>query len=186
MCLRRRFLGPLPLLLGACTMVGAPGDPTGPPATAPTPSSGATPTAVVTAELRDAPSTARETSALAAQVVGVALESIGTPYVWGGTGDDGFDCSGLIQYAYAQSGILLPRVSWAQIRAGSAVPPDPRLLREADVLGFSDGRSRATNHVGLYVGGGKFIHSSSSGVRISSLGNRYWRERLVAARRIVD
>ncbi len=116
----------------------------------------------------------------------MALESIGTPYLWGGTGDDGFDCSGLIQYAYAQSGILLPRVSWAQIQAGSSVPPDPRELREGDVLGFSDGRSRATSHVGLYIGGGDFIHSSSSGVQISSLENRYWENRLIAARRIVD
>ena len=172
-----------PALLGACTMVGAPGAPPTPPTTAAGPPPPSRTPAV--AAPRGEPTSELTTSRVAAQVVEVALASIGTPYVWGGTGDDGFDCSGLIQYAYAQSGILLPRVSWAQIRAGSPVSPEPRLLRQGDVLGFTNGGNRSTDHVGLYIGGGDFIHSSSSGVRVSSLDNRYWRERLVAARRIV-
>ncbi len=167
-------------------MVGAPAPrpapPAGPsivaaPSPSPTPASSTSPGAAAAAE---------PTGSVTATVVSVALASIGTPYLWGGTGEDGFDCSGLIQYAYAQSGILLPRVSWAQIQAGSPVPADRGMLREGDVLGFSDGRSRATDHVGLYIGDGDFIHSSSSGVRVSSLENDYWETRLVAARRIVD
>lgn len=129
---------------------------------------------------------ATETEWVTSRVVEIALESIGTPYVWGGTGADGFDCSGLIQYAYAQVGILLPRISRAQIGAGSPVAPDHRLLRPGDVLGFTEDGDGATDHVGLYVGGGDFIHSSSSGVRVSDLSNPYWRQRLVAARRIVE
>ena len=179
-----RLLHHLPSLLlvplGACTMVGGP---TSEPAPAPGPPVVAAP---IPTSSPGPDASDGSAATLTAEVVSVAVESIGTPYVWGGTGDDGFDCSGLIQYAYAQSGILLPRVSWAQIQAGSPVQPDPRRLRQGDVLGFSDGRSRVTEHVGLYIGGGDFIHSSSSGVRISSLESAYWETRLVAARRIVD
>ena len=180
MRLRRHLPIMLLVPLGACTMVGAP-EPA--PARGPAPSVVAAPTPAPRNTAGHAPTPA---TTVTSQVVSVALESIGTPYLWGGTGEDGFDCSGLIQYAYAQSGILLPRVSWAQILAGSPVPADPEMLRQGDVLGFSDGRSRSTDHVGLYIGGGDFIHSSSSGVRVSSLDNRYWETRLVAARRIVD
>lgn len=127
-----------------------------------------------------------ETRRVTSQVVEIALESIGTPYVWGGTGADGFDCSGLIQFAYGQVGILLPRIGRAQIGSGSPIVPEPRNLRPGDVLGFTEDGDSATDHVGLYVGGGEFIHSSSRGVRVSELSNPYWRERLVAARRIVD
>src|SRR5207247_5630612 len=59
----------------------------------------------------------------AGDVVQTAIESLGTPYVWGGTQDNGFDCSGLIQYAYAQHGIRLPRMSRDQARAGADVTP---------------------------------------------------------------
>jgi len=119
-------------------------------------------------------------------VVDVAIDAIGTPYEWGGTSDNGFDCSGLIQYAYGRYGIALPRVSHDQMRTGIAVSPVRQRLREGDVLGFSESRAGRPTHVGLYLGGGRFIHSSSSGVRISSLDNPYWRQSLVAARRIVS
>ena len=174
----------MPMLLGACTMVGAPA-PIGPPEAAPAPRTATAPDG--SARARPAPSAVEEPGSrlVTDQVVEIALESIGTPYVWGGTGANGFDCSGLIQFAYAQVGILLPRISRAQIGSGSPVAADPRLLRPGDVLGFAAGGSRATDHVGLYIGDGEFIHSSSSGVRISALTDPYWRERLVAARRIV-
>lgn len=122
---------------------------------------------------------------ITAGVVEVALASIGTPYEWGGTDANGFDCSGLIQFAYRTFGIELPRVSSAQIQSGSWVELDPDLLRPGDILGFSLNDPDRTSHVGLYVGGHEFIHSSSRGVRISNILNPYWREHLVAARRIV-
>ncbi len=129
-------------------------------------------------------------ASLAARVVNTALDVMGTPYRWGGTDDNGFDCSGLIQYAYAQHGIVLPRVSRDQIRMGIPVEPRLEMLRPGDILGFSVERARVT-HVGLYVGGGQFIHSASGGVKLSSLAatdpdSRWWQERLVAARRILQ
>ena len=72
------------------------------------------------------------------------------------------------------------------LRAGSPVPAERVQLLPGDVLGFSAGGSGRTDHVGLYVGADEFIHSSSSGVRVSSLRNSYWQESLVAARRIVE
>jgi cell wall-associated NlpC family hydrolase len=178
-------LGTTCWLLGACTIVGAPAS-SGPTEVVPPPPFTGAPVGPAPAEPvadTDAPP---ESSRITAQVVQIALESIGTPYVWGGTSADGFDCSGLIQFAYGQVGILLPRISRAQIGSGAPVVPDPRSLRPGDVLGFSDDGDGRTDHVGLYVGGGDFIHSSSSGVRVSGLGNPYWREKLVAARRIVE
>lgn len=128
---------------------------------------------------------------LTASVVETALGVMGTPYQWGGTDDNGFDCSGLIQYAYGQQGIVLPRISRDQMRMGTAVARNVAALRPGDILGFSAERSSQITHVGLYVGDGRFIHSSSSGVKLSSLrsGNgdsRWWRDRWVGARRIVE
>ena len=177
------------MLFGACTMVGAPLPPgpapaspvrfpaSPPPATPP--ATGAVPAPAPVLEA--APASAR----LADEVVRIALDAVGTPYVWGGDGEDGFDCSGLIQFAYGELGIRLPRVSSDQLRAGSPVPADFPLLEPGDVLGFADDPSGAADHVGLYVGDGRFLHSSSTGVRISTLLDLYWRQRLVAARRIV-
>lgn len=128
-------------------------------------------------------------AALAAVIVQTALDVMGTPYSWGGTDANGYDCSGLIQHAYGEHGILLPRVSRDQIRMGTAVEPRLAVLRPGDILGFSVEQAAVT-HVGLYVGDGKFIHSASGGVKLSSLtapdpDSQWWQRRLVAARRII-
>ncbi len=105
----------------------------------------------------------------AATVVQTALEALGTPYIWGGTADNGFDCSGLIQYAYEQHGIRLPRVSRDQARAGGEVTPLIDALRPGDILLFSARPGAGVTHVGMYVGELKFIHSSTRGVKLSRL-----------------
>lgn len=132
-----------------------------------------------------------EAARLTASVVETALAVMGAPYSWGGTDQNGFDCSGLIQYAYGQHGVVLPRISRDQMRMGSAVERRPDTLRPGDVLGFSAERSSRITHVGLYVGDGQFIHSSSTGVKLSRLeasdpDSRWWRDRWVGARRIVE
>jgi cell wall-associated NlpC family hydrolase len=126
----------------------------------------------------------------AGDVVQTAIESLGTPYVWGGTEDNGFDCSGLIQYAYGQHGIRLPRMSRAQAHAGAEVTPVVDALRPGDILLFSARPGAGVTHVGMYVGELKFIHSSSRGVELSRLdpadpAGSYWLDRWVGARRII-
>jgi hypothetical protein len=129
-------------------------------------------------------------SDLAAQVVSTALEAMGTPYRWGGEEGNGYDCSGLIQYAYRIHGITVPRISRDQASSGSVLALEIRRLAPGDILGFSVEGDRIT-HVGLYVGDGRFIHSASGGVRLSSLSDTdpdslWWRRRWAAARRILD
>ena len=134
---------------------------------------------------------ARGSSAeLSASVVRTAIDAMGTPYQWGGTSENGFDCSGLILYAYGQHGIILPRVSRDQMRQGIAVGASVNELRPGDLLGFSV-EGRGVSHIGLYVGDGQFIHSSAQGVVLASLiatdpNSVYWQRRWVAARRIVE
>jgi len=126
-----------------------------------------------------------------ASVVATALGAMGTPYRWGGASENGFDCSGLIYYSYAQQGIELPRRSAEQARAGYEVGRDERQLVAGDILTFaSTGRNGDVTHVGLYIGGGRFIHSAGAGVQVGVLspndaGGRWWYERWVGARRLV-
>ena len=126
----------------------------------------------------------------ASDVVRTALDAIGTPYRWGGTAENGFDCSGLIQYAYGQHGIVLPRTSRDQARAGNEVERALAALAPGDILTFGAEPGGRVSHVGMYVGEGKFIHSSSTGVKLSRLEagdpeGRWWLPRWVGARRVM-
>jgi hypothetical protein len=132
-----------------------------------------------------------EAARVTTSVVETALSVMGTPYAWGGTDENGFDCSGLIQHAYAEHGVILPRISRDQMRMGSVVDRRQEALRPGDLLGFSVEGNSSITHIGLYVGEGQFIHSGSSGVRLSSLtagdgDSRWWQQRWVSARRIVE
>lgn len=127
---------------------------------------------------------------LADSVIQTAAAEMGTAYRLGGTTSEGFDCSGLIQYAYAQHGITLPRTSAEQARAGSPVDRRLEALRAGDILTFSNSGGPVT-HVGLYVGDGRFVHSASRGVQLSALSpddpyGKWWWARWVGARRVVE
>ncbi|MEP6572466.1 MAG: C40 family peptidase [Gemmatimonadota bacterium] len=122
-------------------------------------------------------------------IVRTATDVMGTPYRWGGNDADGFDCSGLIRYAFGQHGITLPRRSAEQALEGDAVGRELGALLPGDILTFSNRPGHIT-HVGLYVGDGKFIHSATGGVRLSTLSaddvyGKWWWKRWVGARRIV-
>lgn len=126
-------------------------------------------------------------------VINTALDEMGQPYVWGGTGDGkgGFDCSGLIYYSYGQHGVRIPRTSRGQATAGVAIRKSLDALVPGDILTFATGRNDAVTHVGLYVGEGRFIHSASKGVRLSRLSaddptGGYWFDHWVGVRRIVE
>jgi cell wall-associated NlpC family hydrolase len=111
-------------------------------------------------------------------VVGVAMSQLGTNYVWGGGSPGGFDCSGLVMWAYAQVGVSLPHSSYAQYGYGVAVSQDQ--LQPGDLV-FFDG----LGHVGIYIGGDQFIEAPHTGafVQISSLSGRMGD--YVGARRIL-
>jgi peptidoglycan DL-endopeptidase CwlO len=105
---------------------------------------------------------------LGARAVALARRELGVRYVWGGESPSGFDCSGLVQYVYARLGVELPRVAADQYRAGRHVPRSA--LRPGDLVFFDN-----LGHVGIYIGGGRFIHAPHSGtvVQIGTLAGWY-------------
>ncbi len=113
-------------------------------------------------------------------VVGIAMQYLGTPYVWGGASPGGFDCSGLAMYVYAQVGVSLPHYTGSQYQMGVAVSRDQ--LQPGDLV-FFDG----LGHEGIYIGGGQFIHAPHTGdvVKISSLSDPWYASTYVGARRIL-
>jgi hypothetical protein len=122
-------------------------------------------------------------------VVQTALDVMGLPYRWGDDGEEGFDCSGLIRYAFGKHGIALPRRSREQAQQGEGIAKNLDSLQAGDILTFST-QGRGISHVGLYVGNGKFIHSARQGVQLSVLSpedvsGRWWYQRWVGARRVV-
>lgn len=109
-----------------------------------------------------------------------ALSLQGIPYVFGGTTRSGFDCSGFTRYVYAASGISLPRTSYAQYNFGT--PVNRGQLQPGDLVFFST-YTKGASHVGIYIGGGRFVHASNSGVRVTSLNENYYATRFLGARR---
>ena len=151
----------------------------------------AAPSAGHVVDLATAEGIGRDKAEVVSGVVETATNAMGTPYQWGGTGPSsgGFDCSGLIQYAYRQHGIQLPRTSADQARVGVAVPKRLDALAPGDILTFSNSGGHVT-HVALYVGDRKIIHSANGGVQMSLLSpndsyGKWWWERWVGARRVV-
>ncbi|MEV0439173.1 NlpC/P60 family protein [Streptomyces spectabilis] len=108
---------------------------------------------------------AKAPNARAARAVSYAYKALGSPYVWGATGPNAFDCSGLTQAAYRAAGVSLPRTTYAQIDAGRRVGRSE--LQPGDLVFFYSGIS----HVGLYVGDGQMIHAPnpSAPVRLAPI-----------------
>lgn len=107
-------------------------------------------------------------------IVNTALSKVGGPYVWGGTGPVGFDCSGLAQYCYRAAGKSIPRVVHTQYYACDLLIYSYADLQPGDLVFFhTEGWN---THVGIYIGGGEFVHAGSSrtGIVRASLYNSYW------------
>ena len=116
--------------------------------------------------------TAPSTSARIKTVLQRAFALLGTPYRWGGTSPErGFDCSGLVGYVFRTIGVELPRVSRA-------------MANEGDLVFF--GKRGRVDHVGIYIGEGKFLHAPRTGrdVTVSSLSTGYWSAKYMEARRL--
>jgi len=154
--MQRLCLSLLVLLLGACATPGAPPEP---------PSGGRM------EQMND--------------VALYALSLADTPYRYGGTSrDNGFDCSGFVQYVYLNTlKIKLPRTSTEMSRLGE--PLNAAQLRPGDLVFFNT-RRQPFSHVGIYVGEQRFVHSPSSGkaIMMASMDEKYWRSRYNGARRV--
>ncbi len=113
-------------------------------------------------------------------VIQTAKSYIGTPYVWGGTSPNGFDCSGFIQFVYGQQDKIIPRTV-NEIWNFSSPVDSPSI---GDLV-FFETYQAGPSHLGIYLGNGDFIHAgSSSGVSVSNLNESYWETRYLGAKRI--
>jgi len=117
-----------------------------------------------------------------------ALALLGTPYRWGGNSPEaGFDCSGLVGYVYrTELGVELPRISRDMAQVGELIR-DRAELQEGDLVFFSR-RGRNVDHVGLYIGEGRFVHSPRTGknVEIATLDTGYWAQKFMKGRRVAQ
>lgn len=127
--------------------------------------------------------------ALGEQIVDYAKSLLGVKYVYGGTcPETGFDCSGFTKYVFEKFGIRLHRVAADQAEQGSEISQD-RLIPGDLVFSDTNGGNNGINHVGIYIGDGKFINaasgSTSGKVVISSLSSSYWQAAYMTARRVI-
>lgn len=135
---------------------------------------------------RDWPLVAPADANAANAVLMRAMSLVGSPYRYGGASPEtGFDCSGLVQYVYRDSlDLRLPRSS-RDLAAWQVPSVAPAKLAAADLVFFA--RGGAVDHVGIYIGQGRFVHapSGSGSVRLDHLDGPYWREHYSGARRVL-
>jgi cell wall-associated NlpC family hydrolase len=130
------------------------------------------------------------TSASAARVLATAKRYLGTRYRYGGDSPgSGFDCSGFVQYVFGKHGVDLPRTSRLQASAGRALPRNIESLRPGDLLLFAT-RGAQVNHVAIYIGGNRMLHSSAGAGRVvyddlSTPRGKWYLTRHVASRRVL-
>ena len=124
-------------------------------------------------------------SSLGQQVVDYAKQYLGCPYVYGGNGPSSFDCSGYTSYVYRHFGYTLNRTASTQLSNGTSVSKSE--LQPGDLVFFKYNTSKAASHVGIYIGGGQFIHASTNTytVKIDDLTRGHYANVYVGARRIL-
>lgn len=129
------------------------------------------------------PEISRSSNYVSRRVVQNAMAYMGVPYVFGGSTPSGFDCSGFVMYVFRGAGISLPRTADVQYEVGT--PVEKSELRAGDLVFFTT-YTYGPSHVGISLGGDKFIHASSSkGVTIDTLNRGYWISTYIGARRVM-
>jgi cell wall-associated NlpC family hydrolase len=122
-------------------------------------------------------------AAMASNLTKNAMRFLGVRYSFGGTSSYGFDCSGYTQHVFGMMGVHLPRMADEQFYAGKRFAGEPK----AGDLVFFHTYAPGVSHVGISLGGDRFVHASSShGVTVSSLHDSYWGPRYVGAKRVVN
>ena len=126
-----------------------------------------------------------ERDTLRQQLLELAQQLQGVPYVWGGTSPRGFDCSGFVQYMYRSIGYDLNRTCSQQLCGGVIVEKEQ--LQPGDILFFTGTtwENSLTSHVGIYVGEGMFVHTGNRGVVYDSLDSAYYSSKYLCARRVI-
>jgi cell wall-associated NlpC family hydrolase len=134
---------------------------------------------------RSTPEESKSSEIAGREVVAEARKFIGTPYRMGGTSKAGIDCSGLVVTVFESFGIAVPRTSHEQATFGKKVSRAE--LEPGDLVFFCTSGTTRISHVGIYSGGGEFIHASTRSRRVQydRLDNRYFRKRFATARRIL-
>ena len=121
---------------------------------------------------------------LAAAIIATGKKYIGVPYKWCGSTPKGFDCSGFVMYVFGAHGITLPHNSRSMYGFGTSV--SKKNLQPGDLVFFYGSNKNVINHVGIYIGGGNFIHASSSkGITITGLESSYYVNHYYGAKRIL-
>ena len=173
----------LAALSGACASTGATPRPFPTPSPRPSGAGPAAPGPTVPNPIPRAPAPGPASGA-GYEITGTALGLRGTPYRNGGSDPSGFDCSGFVQYVFAQYGVKMPRTVRDQFHEGRKV--DPSQLEAGDLVFFTTVAPGAS-HVGIALGGDEFVHapSSTGEVRVEHISAAYWSTRFVGARRVL-
>ena len=120
------------------------------------------------------------------EVTAVAGDYMGSPYKYGGTTPEGFDASGFTQYVYkdAATEMKIPRTSAEQFKTGKAVQQQD--LKTGDLVFYATGKKGKVSFVGIYYGDGTFVGSTTKGVKIIKMSEKYWKDRYIGAKRIIE
>ena len=120
------------------------------------------------------------------EVAAVAHDYVGSPFKYGGTSPKGFDASGFTQYVFKNSAtnLTIPRTCSTQFKIGKTVNQDS--LSIGDLVFYATGTDHKASFVGIYNGDGTFIGSTSKGVKVINMNDKYWKVRFVGAKRIIE
>ncbi|KMY51630.1 C40 family peptidase [Peribacillus loiseleuriae] len=120
------------------------------------------------------------------EVTAVAGDYVGSPYKYGGTTPEGFDASGFTQYIYqdAATEMKIPRTSTEQYKTGKAV--QQKDLKTGDLVFYATGEKGKVSFVGIFNGDGTFVGSTTKGVKIVKMSDKYWKDRYIGAKRIIE